>query len=63
MRELQAAVDIEAGAERVWAVLTELLAPGLFDGEHSFRIEPVGPARVRFLHRERFSGMALRGAG
>lgn len=31
-------------------------APGIFDGEHSFRIEPVAPGRVRFIQEERFSG-------
>lgn len=31
--------------------------PGLFDGEHAFRIEPLGPERVRFVQEERFSGL------
>jgi hypothetical protein len=30
--------------------------PGIFDGEHRFRIEPIGPDRVRFVQEERFSG-------
>jgi hypothetical protein len=29
---------------------------GAFRGEHFFRIEPLGDARVRFHHGERFSG-------
>ena len=31
--------------------------PGLFDGEHSFRIEAVGPDRVHFIQEEHFSGL------
>lgn len=30
--------------------------PGLFNGEHIFRLEALGEARVRFVHREEFSG-------
>jgi hypothetical protein len=31
--------------------------PGLFDGEHVFRIEPVGPDRVHFTQEEFFRGL------
>src|SRR5215216_3948047 len=31
--------------------------PGLFDGEHRFRIEPLGADRVRFVQEERFAGL------
>jgi hypothetical protein len=31
--------------------------PGIFDGEHRFSIEPIGPDRVRFVQAERFSGV------
>jgi hypothetical protein len=31
--------------------------PGLFDGEHGFRIEPLGADRVRFVQEERFTGL------
>ena len=31
--------------------------PGLFDGEHRFRIEPLGTDRVRFVQEERFTGL------
>jgi hypothetical protein len=114
-RELQASVEIDARAERVWAVLTDfdaypewnpfirsiagpmeqgarlvvrieppgrramtfrprvlavepnrrfswlgsLLARGLFDGEHVFLIEQIGPLRIRFVQRERFSGLLV----
>ena len=37
--------------------LGHLGVPGLFDGEHEFRIEPVGKDRVRFVQEERFSGL------
>lgn len=35
------------------------LIPGLFDGEHIFEIEPLGPDRVRLVHREEFSGLLV----
>jgi hypothetical protein len=31
--------------------------PGIFDGEHEFRIEPLGVDGVRFVQAERFSGL------
>jgi hypothetical protein len=37
--------------------LGHLGIPGLFDGEHRFRIEPVDTDRVRFVQEERFSGL------
>jgi hypothetical protein len=33
-----------------------LPVPGLFDGEHYFRIESLAPGRSRFTHGERFTG-------
>jgi hypothetical protein len=39
--------------------LGRLWFPGLFDGEHSFSIEPIGEARVRFVQRERFGGLLV----
>lgn len=115
MRELQASIEIEAGPERVWEVLTDgaaypewnpfirrlegpiepngrlevriepperramtfrprvlaveptrelrwlgsFLFRGLFDGEHAFLIELVAPSRVRFVQRERFTGLLV----
>ncbi len=35
--------------------------PGLFNGEHIFRLEPLGDARVRFVHREEFTGPMIIG--
>ena len=43
------------GRELRW--LGHLGLPGLFDGEHGFRIEPLGPGRVRFVQEERFAGL------
>ena len=37
--------------------LGHLIVPGLFDGEHGFRIEPLGSDRVRFVQEERFAGL------
>ena len=39
--------------------LGHLWLPGLFDGEHSFSIEPLDEGRVRFVQRERFGGLLL----
>jgi hypothetical protein len=39
--------------------LGHLWLPGLFDGEHSFSIEPLGDGHVRFIQRERFKGLFL----
>jgi hypothetical protein len=36
-----------------------LLVPGLFDGEHSFTIQPLGENRVRFVQREAFRGLLV----
>ena len=114
-KELEATIEIDAGAERVWAVLTDfdsypdwnpfithlsgragvgeklhvrmqppggravtfhptvraadaprelrwfgrLIVPGLFDGEHTFRLEPLADGRVRFVQHERFSGVLV----
>ena len=45
-----------ADAPRELRWLGHLWVPGIFDGEHSFTIEEVGPGRVRLVHAERFSG-------
>ncbi|MGR8932058.1 MAG: SRPBCC family protein [Gammaproteobacteria bacterium] len=38
---------------------SRLFLPGIFDGEHYFRIESIGPGRVRFTHGEKFSGILV----
>jgi hypothetical protein len=35
------------------------LLPGIFDGEHYFQIDPLAPARVSFIHGEKFSGILV----
>jgi hypothetical protein len=48
-----------ADPNREFRWLGHLWLPGLFDGEHSFLIEPLGDGRVRFVQRERFGGLLL----
>jgi hypothetical protein len=45
---------VEPERELAWRGRT--LVPGLFDGEHHFRLEPRGGDSVRFVHGENFSG-------
>jgi hypothetical protein len=40
-----------------------LLFPGLFDGEHFFRLQEVAPNRTRFTQGENFTGVLVRFAG
>ena len=47
----------EAGRELRWK--GHMLVPGLFDGEHSFRIEPATDG-ILFHHTERFTGLLPR---
>ena len=47
----------EPNRELRW--LGHLVVPGLFDGEHIFVIEPLGPDRVRFIQREIFTGLLV----
>jgi hypothetical protein len=44
-------------ANREFAWLGRVVLPGVFDGEHVFAIEPVGSGKVRFVQRERFTGV------
>lgn len=47
----------EPGRELSW--LGRVLLPGLFDGEHVFRIESAGEGTVRFRQSERFCGLLV----
>jgi hypothetical protein len=47
----------EPNRELRW--LGHFLIPGLFDGEHSFTIEPLEAGRVRFAQREIFTGLLV----
>jgi hypothetical protein len=49
------------GRELRW--LGRFLVRGLFDGEHSFEIEPLGGGRSRLTQAERFSGVLVRPFG
>ena len=40
-----------------------LFFPGLFDGEHFFRLEELAERRTRFVQGENFSGVLLRFSG
>ena len=48
---------VEEGRELRW--LGRFLLPGLFDGEHSLRIEALPDGRSRFVQSERFSGLLV----
>ena len=50
-------VKLEPNRELVWT--GKLIIPGLLDGKHSFRIEHVAGNRVRFIHKEMFSGLLV----
>jgi hypothetical protein len=50
---------LEADPGRKLRWLGRLLVPGLFDGEHSFTIEPAGPGRVRLTQHEEFRGLLV----
>ena len=47
----------EPGRELKW--LGHLLVPGVFDGEHRWLIEEIGPGKVRFTQSERFGGILV----
>ena len=36
-----------------------LLVPGIFDGQHSFAIDPIEENRVTFVQGERFTGVLV----
>ena len=50
-------VKLEAGREFRW--LGHLGIPGLFDGEHGFRVVPEDVGRCRFEHFEAFGGLLV----
>jgi hypothetical protein len=50
-------LNAEPNRELRW--LGHLLVPGLFDGEHSFTIQPLEEDRVRFVQREAFKGVLV----
>ncbi len=50
-------LNAEDNRELRW--LGHLLVPGLFDGEHSLAIQPLGENCVRFVQREAFKGLLV----
>ena len=54
---------LTAHADRELRWLGRFLLPGLLDGEHSFRIEPLPGGRSRFTQSERFTGILVRFVG
>ena len=56
--DVQAHRSLRRGESRA-AWLGRLLLPGVFDGEHSLRIEPLDGGRSRFVQSERFSGFLV----
>ena len=50
---------LEATPARRLRWLGHLLVPGLFDGEHTFTIDPVGADRVRLTQQEEFRGLLV----
>jgi hypothetical protein len=45
--------------ERELRWIGRVLIPGIFDGEHQFKIEPLAERRTRLLHSEVFSGLLV----
>jgi hypothetical protein len=54
---------LEAEPVRSLRWLGRFLLPGVLDGEHSLRIEPIADGRVRFEQAERFNGLLVRFIG
>ena len=50
---------LEAVPQRRLRWLGHLLVPGIFDGEHSFTIEPLDDGRVRLVQQEEFRGVLV----
>lgn len=48
---------VEPERELRW--LGRLYIPGIFDGEHTFKIEPLSENKVRFIQQEKFRGLIV----
>jgi hypothetical protein len=48
---------LEADPARRLRWLGRVLMPGVFDGEHTFTIQPAGPGRARLTQHEEFRGL------
>lgn len=49
--------DMEAGRKLSW--LGHFLVPGVFDGRHEFIIAEQSANKLRFIHREEFTGLLV----
>jgi hypothetical protein len=49
--------DVDTGRRLSW--LGHLMLPGIFDGEHSFSIQPLGDGRVRLIQQEEYRGLLV----
>jgi hypothetical protein len=49
--------EVEPGRKLAW--LGHLLVPGLFDGAHSFTLEPLHDGRTRLVQSETFRGVLV----
>ena len=52
-------VVVHVAAERELHWLGHVLHPGVFTGEQSFELSPLGEARTRFVQREAFRGLLV----
>lgn len=50
---------LEATPNKELRWMGRLLLPGIFDGEHTFRIEALGINKVRFIQEEKFQGVLV----
>jgi hypothetical protein len=50
-------VTAEPNRQLCWKY--HVILPGLFRGEHSFTIEPLGDNKIRFIDREVFNGLLV----
>jgi hypothetical protein len=57
MRFAPVVLSANVGRDLRW--LGRFIAPGLFDGEHRFLIEPIDDGKVRLQHTEKFGGLLV----
>jgi hypothetical protein len=50
-------IKAEPNRELCWKY--HVFLPGLWSGEHSFTIEPIGDHQVRFIDKEIFTGLLI----
>lgn len=50
-------LTFESGSELRW--IGRVLIPGIFDGEHSFKLIDLGQGKTKFIQRETFGGILV----